>query len=200
MNFTNKHIIQISAYLLLALAITQAVFTVLYVAKLDLSRQFFWGMEGLLFTVLVAFAGTAMVQLKNEQLMWSAIAFSAVLNVIQVSIGVTMFGTFSEASGELEALKPALNGVVGLSFMIYYAAKLLLGLAALAIGMTVMSEGSKLLGGLTACIGSVAIVANAILITFGRDGFLPSGVAGATGVLATLLLAICLIVAARKES
>ncbi len=200
MNFTNKNIIQISAYILLVLAITQAIYTALYIAKLDFSRQFLWGMEGLLFTVLAAFAGAAMVQLKSDQLMWSAITFSAVLNVIQVSVGVTLFGSFSEAAGELGGLKPALSGVVALSFMIYYAAKVLLGLAALAIGMTALSEGRKVLGGATTFIGGIAILANAILITFGREGFLPSGVAGATGVIATLLLAICLIVAARKES
>lgn len=199
MNCSNKRLIQASAYLLLALVINQALYTALYVAKIDVPRQFLWGLEGVLFTVLIAFAGAAMLQLRDNQLMWSAITFSAVLNIIQVSIGVTMFGTFSEAAGELEALKPALGGVVALSFMIYYAAKLLLGLAALSIGMGAMSEGSKVLGGITAGIGGIAVLANATLITFSRDGFLPSGVAGTTGVLATLLLAICLIAAARKS-
>ncbi|MBB6523009.1 thiamine biosynthesis protein ThiC [Pseudoteredinibacter isoporae] len=198
MNFTDKQIIKIVAYLLLVLALTQAAFTALYVSKIELSRQFFWGLEGLLFTVLLAFAGAAMVQLKNEQLGWSAIAFSAVLNVVQVAIGVTMFGTFSESASEVEGLKPALSGVVALSFMIYYAAKLLLGMAALVFGMVTMSDTNKALGGLTALLGGVAMLSNAILILFGRDGFLPSGVAGTSGVLATLFLAFCLISAARK--
>ena len=42
-------------------------------------------------------------------------------------------------------------------------------------------------------VGAVAVFANAILIVFGRDGFLPSAFAGGSGVLATLLLAICLV-------
>ncbi|MCV6621074.1 MAG: thiamine biosynthesis protein ThiC [Cellvibrionaceae bacterium] len=200
MNFTPKQLTQFSAYILLVLALTQVVYTALYVAKLDVPRQFLWGSEGLLFTLLIAFAGAAMVQLKENQLIWSAIAFSAVLNVIQVSVGITLFGSFSEAASEVTGLKPALSGVVALSFMIYYAAKLLLGIAALGMGSALMSEGSKALGGLTALVGGIAVLANAILITFGRDGFLPSSVAGATGVLATLLLALCLIVAARKTS
>ena len=43
------------------------------------------------------------------------------------------------------------------------------------------------------------MLANAILIIAGRDGFLPSGVAGASGMIATLLLAICLISLNRKQ-
>ena len=56
-----------------------------------------------------------------------------------------------------------------------------------------MNQGSKALGGLTALVGAVAMLANAGLIILGRDGFLPSPVAGASGVFATLLLALCLI-------
>ena len=42
---------------------------------------------------------------------------------------------------------------------------------------------------LTALCGLVAIITNAIVIMFGKIGFIPSG---ATGVVATLLLAVCL--------
>ena len=56
-----------------------------------------------------------------------------------------------------------------------------------------MNAGSKTLGGLTALAGVVAIVANSILIIFGRDAFLPPPVAGASGVVATVLLALCLM-------
>ncbi|GAA6151592.1 hypothetical protein NBRC116587_10110 [Pseudoteredinibacter isoporae] len=198
MSFTNRRTVEIVAYLLLVLALTQAIFTALYVSEIKLSRQFFWGLEGLLFTILIAFSGAAMVQLKSEQIGWSAITFSAVLNVIQVAVGVTMFGTFNESASQIEELKPALGGVVALSFMIYYAAKLLLGFAALVFGMATLSEGKRMLGGLTALLGGIAILSNAILITFGREGFLPSGVAGTSGMLATLFLAFCLINAARK--
>ena len=67
MNFTPKQLTQFSAYILLVLALTQVVYTALYVAKLDVPRQFLWGSEGLLFTVLIAFAGAATVQLKENQ-------------------------------------------------------------------------------------------------------------------------------------
>ena len=199
MEFTNKRTILITAYLLLVLAITQAIYTALYVAEIGFSRQILWGLEAVVFTVLVSFAGAALTQAKNYQLGWSAIAFSAVLNIVQVSIGLSLFSSFGKVAGNVEGAQPLIGGVVALSFMIYYAAKVLLGLAALVFGMASLAKGGKTIGGLTALAGVVAMFANGILITFGRDGFLPSGVAGGSGVIATLLLAICLISLYRKE-
>jgi len=199
MEFSNKRTMLITASLLLVLAITQAIFTALYTAEISFSRQFAWGLEAVVFTLLVAFAGATMVQAKNSQLGWSAITFSAVLNIVQVSIGLTLFSSFGKVAGDVEGAQPLIGGVVALSFMIYYAAKVLLGLAAFVFGMTSMAKGGKAIGGLTALAGVVAMFANGILITFGRDGFLPSGVAGGSGMIATLLLAICLISLYRKE-
>lgn len=199
MNFTYTRTVQFTSYLLLALAITQVIYTALYVAEVTPPRQLLWGLEGLLFTILAAFAGSALVQAKYHQLAWSAIVCSAVLNVVQVSIGVTLFVPFREAAGQIEALGPAAGGIVALSFMIYYAAKLLLGLAALIVGMAKMADGGKVLGGSTALFGAIAILSNAILVMFGRDAFLPSAVAGGTGVIATLLLALCLMSIARDD-
>ncbi len=199
MKFTNQQTVQITSYLLLALVATQALYTALYVAEMSVPRQLLWGLEGLLFTVLVVFAGAALVQSKYYQVGWSAIAFSAVLNVVQVSVGLTLFGPFREASSQLEALEPTAGAVVALSFMIYYAAKLLLGFAAVVFGIAKMNGGSKTLGGLTALVGIVAVFANAVLIMFGRDAFLPSPVAGGSGVFATLLLALCLMSADQKD-
>jgi len=199
MEFTNKRTMLITASLLLVLAVTQAIFTALYSAEISFSRQFAWGLEAVVFTMLVAFAGAAMVQAKNSQLGWSAIAFSAVLNIVQVSIGLTLFSSFGKVAGAVEGAQPLIGGVVALSFMIYYAAKVLLGLAAVVFGMTSIAKGGKAIGGLTTLAGVVAMFANGILITFGRDGFLPSGVAGASGMIATLLLAVCLISLYRKK-
>ena len=198
MEFTHKRTTLITASLLLALAITQVIFTALYSAEISFSRQYAWGLEAVLFTVLVGFASTTMVQAKNSQLGWSAITFSAILNIVQVSIGLTLFSTFGKVAGAVEGAQPLIGGVVSLSFMIYYAAKLLLGLAALVFGLSFIAKGGKAIGGLTALAGAVAMLANAVLIIAGRDGFLPSGVAGASGMIATLLLAICLISLNRK--
>jgi len=193
MKSTNIRTVQITSYLLLALAVTQILYTALSAAGISVSRQIFWGLEGLLFTILAAFAGAAMVQAKNYQVGWSAIAVSAIFNMMQASIGATMFQPFREAASQLEVLGSVAGSVVAFSFMVYYAAKLLLGFAALIFGVAKMTAGPKALGGLTALVGVVAMFANAILIVFGRDAFLPSSVAGSSGVLANLLLALCLM-------
>ena len=199
MEFTLKRNVQIVTYLLLALVFTQAVYTALFTMDIAGPRPLIWGLEGVLFTILAAFAGAALVQAGNHHVGWSAIALSAVLNVVQVSIGLKLFGPFGGAAQQVEAMGPLIGAVVAFSFMIYNAAKILLGLAALVFGMAKMNEGSRTLGGLTAAIGVVAILANAIMIVFGRDSFLPSPVAGASGVVATVLLALCLINITRDD-
>lgn len=199
MQFTYKRNVQTVTYLLLALVATQAVFTVLFNAGIAGPRPFIWGLEGVLFTIIAAFAGAALVQTKNYQLGWSAIAFSAVFNLVQVSIGLKMFGPFGAVAQQNEAMAPLIGAVVALSFFIYNAAKILLGIAAIVFGMGKLNAGSKTLGGLTALAGAIALVANAILIIFGRDAFLPPPVAGGTGVVATLLLALCLMNMAHDE-
>ena len=193
MEFTLRRNVRIVAFLLVALVVTQAVFTVLFQKGIAGPRPFLWGLEGVLFTILAAFAGAALVQAKNYHLGWSAIAFSAVLNVVQVSIGLKLFGPFGGVAQQIEGAAPLIGAIVAFSFMIYNAAKILLGLAALVFGMAKMAAGSKTLGGLTALIGVIAVAANSIVIIFGRDGFLPPPVAGASGVVATVLLALCLI-------
>ena len=199
MEFTLKRNAQIVTYLLLALVVTQIVFTILFNAGLSGPGAYLWGVEAVLFPILAAVAGAALVQAKRYHLGWSAIAFSAVLNVVKVSIGLKMFGPFGGVAQGLEAAAPLIGAVVAFSFMVYNAAKILLGLAAVVFGMAKMNAGSKTLGGLTALAGGVAIVANSILIIFGREGFLPAPVAGASGVVATVLLALCLITLVHDE-
>ena len=195
-----KSAAKLVAILLLVAVATQAVYTALYIAQADIPRGWIWGIEGVLFSVLAAYAAAALAQAKDLSLAWSAIAFSAVLNVVQVAVGLTLFGTFREASQAVEGLAPAMGGIVAFSFFIYNAAKVLLGLAAVSFGRAHMQAGAKVLGGLTTAVGGVAIVANAALMILGRSGFVPSPVAGASGVLATLLLALCVLSLARKQA
>ena len=199
MELTLKRTVQITAYLLFTLAVTQVLYTILFRAGIDAPRHLLWGLEGLLFTILAAFAGAAMVQAKNYHVGWSAIAFSAVLNVVQVSIGYTTFQPFREAASQVDGFAPAVGAVFALSFMIYNAAKLLVGLAALIFGMAKMNAGAKMLGGLTAAVGVLAIIANATIVIFGRDSFLPPPIAGGSGVVAGALLAICLMSVVRDD-
>lgn len=192
MDLSHSRTVKILAILLLLAAVTQPIYTALYLGAPEVDRQFLWGFEGLLFVVTAAFAGSALVMAKRYTLGFSAIAFAAVLNVVQVGVGLTQFGPFREAAEANPELGGVAFAVVAYSFFGYNAAKILLGLAALEFGMAKMKAGGKALGGLTALVGAVAFVANTLVMMFGLNGFVPSPVAGGSGVLATLLLALCL--------
>ena len=193
MEFTFNRNAKIVAILLLIAAATQAVYTGLYVAKMDVPRQLLWGGEGILFTIMAAFAGAAMVQSKTNQLGWAAIAAASILNVVQVGVGLTLFGPFSEVAKAVPDAAPLAGGIVAYSFMVYNAAKMLLALALIVLGLSRLGAGSKLLGGASALVGVLAFIANALSMTMGREfaGELP--LAGGLGVLATVLLAVCLL-------
>jgi len=188
MEFSQKQTIQAVAMLLLLTVITQAAYTALYVGAKDLPRLWLWGVEGLVFVLLAALAGSALVQAKQFSLGFSAIFASAILNLVQVGIGLTQFGPFREVAQSVDGLAPAAGGVVALSFFIYNAAKVLLGLAALVFASAEIRNGSKALGVVTFALGSIAIAANAIVMAAGKISGIPSG---ALGVVATLFLAIC---------
>jgi hypothetical protein len=193
MEFTLKRTAQLVAGLLLLAALTQAVYTALYLAEANVPRQLLWGTEGLLFVLLAALAGSALAQAGRLHLAWSAIMAAAVLNVVQVGVGLTLFGPFFEAAGEAEALAPAAGAVVAFSFMVYNAAKVLLALALIVFGADRLVAGSRLLGGASVAVGIVALVSNAASMAAGRDVFGELPLAGGSGVLATVLLAVCLL-------
>lgn len=190
MEFTQKQNVQVISALLFLTVITQAIYTALYATASDLPRQWLWSIEGLVFVVLAAVAGAALVQAKRYALGFSAIFASAILNIVQVGVGLTQFGPFREAAQSVEAIAPAAGSVVAFSFFVYNAAKILLGISAVVFGTAISQTGSKVLGRLTVFLGLTAIATNTIVMMFGRIGVIPSG---ATGVVATLLLAVCLL-------
>ncbi len=199
MEISLKRTVQVIAAMLILAAITQAAYTALYLAKAEVPRQLLWGSEALIFVLLAAFAGSALVEAKRFSLGFSAIAFSAALNVVQVGVGLTMFGPFREAAGAVEGVAPAASSIVAFSFMVYNAAKILLGLAAIVFGMAKMNTGSKALGGITALVGAVAMITNAASMAMGRTVFGEMPLAGGSGVLATVLLALCVSAAVKQD-
>ena len=199
MELTEKQTIKYVGILLLLIAISQPLMTALYIGVPGFDGRMIWGLEGLIFVLLAAFAGSALVMAKNYTLGFSAIAFSAVLNVVQVGIGLTQFGPFREASEANAALGDVAGAVVAFSFFSYNAAKILLAMAAVVFGMGMIGKGKKLFGRAAVTIGAIAFVANAIVLMFGLKGFLPSPVAGGSGVLATFLLAFCLLSISKEE-
>jgi hypothetical protein len=197
--FTQGRTVRIVASLLMLAAVTQSIYTAQYLQAPDVDRKLLWGMEGLLFVVLAAFAGSALAMAKRHRLGFSAIVCAAVLNVVQVAVGLTLFAPFGAMAKANAEFAGVASAVVALSFFIYNCAKMLLGLAAVVFGMARLNAGSKLLGGATALVGTVACVANTLVMMFGLDGFFPSPIAGGSGVVATLLLALCLFGVASEE-
>ena len=196
MEFTHSRTVKIIAIFLLLAAILQPIYTFLYLKAPGVDRQFIWGIEALLFVLLSAFAGAALVQTKRHALAFSAIAFSAVLNVIQVGIGLTQFGPVRKAVKLNADLGSIASSVISFSFFGYNAAKILLGLAAILIGLTLFKSAktlSKSVGGLAVLVGVLAFVTNSVLMMFGLQAdIIPRQLAGGSGVVATLLLALCL--------
>lgn len=198
MELTHHRTIRAIAALLILATITQSVYTALYLAKLDVPRQLIWGTEGVLWPLLAALAGAAMVRAERLTLAFAALAFSAVLNLVQVSVGLTLFFPFGDAAKADPALAPLASAVVAFAFFIYNAAKLLIGFAALLVGFSRASAGSKLLGGVTALVGGVAMAANGLTIAAGSGVLGKIPLAGGSGVLASLLLALCLLGTAQE--
>jgi len=202
MEITFDRTVKFTAWLLILAALSQPIYTALYILAPEVNRGPLWSFEALLFVIMAALAGSALVQAKRLTLGWSAIAMSAVLNVVQVGIGLTQFGPFREVAEVTPDIAPLAGSIVAFSFFGYNAAKVLLGLAALVFGMAKMSDGSKALGGLTALVGMIAMISNAVVMSFGLSmsvtggGLMPSG---ASGVLATVLLAVCLFTLPKED-
>ena len=80
MEFTQKRTLKILAALLLLAAIIQPIYTLLYQMAPEMNRQILWRLEALIFVLMAAFAGAAMVTSdKRYALGFSAIAFSTCL-------------------------------------------------------------------------------------------------------------------------
>jgi hypothetical protein len=189
-----------SALLLLFAAITQAIYTGLAMSGADVPRHVLWGTEAALFALLAALAGAGLAQARAFHLGWSAICAASVLNVVQVGAGLTLFAPFREAAQAMPELAPAASGIVAFSFMVYNAAKALLALAAIVFGAAKIDAGAKVLGGLSVAVGAVALVANMAAMAAGRDMFGAVPIAGGSGVLATVLLSVCLFTLPRASS
>lgn len=199
MEITQGRTVRIVASVLMIAVITQSIYTVLYLQAPELDRKLLWGIEGLLFVVLAAFAGSALAMATRHRLGFSAIAAAAVLNIVQVAVGLTLFAPFAAMAKANAEFAGIASAVVAFSFFIYNSAKMQLGLAALAFGLARLNAGSKVLGGAAALVGAIAFAANTLVMMFGLQGFVPSPIAGGSGVLATLLLALCLFGVARED-
>ena len=68
MEFTQKRTIKTLAILLLLAAVIQPIYTLLYQMAPDVDRQILWRLEALIFVLMAAFAGAAMVTVSYTHL------------------------------------------------------------------------------------------------------------------------------------
>lgn len=158
-------------------------------------RSTIWTAELLLFTGIAIAALPAMVRSESMQLGWSAIAVAGFTNMIQSGIGLSMFLPATSAG---EEFAPIMSTVLAGSFLFYYLAKVVLGLAALLFGLALF-RGENTIGrmiGLASMIaGAIAIALNIAAVRLGL-GAVP--LAGTSGAIATFFAGCAIWYSARE--
>ena len=183
----------IIASLLFAIVITQIIYFSLSSAGADINRPVIWTTEVVAFLAMTVLALARLARAPSASLAWAAIAISGILNVVQLGIGLTMFGPLSDAGDPLAAVFKA---VLASAFFLYFAGKGLFGFAAVVIGAALLKGSGvvKATGGLAIIAGLAAVTLNIAAMVVGMDMVLP---AGAAGTIATLALGISIAVIAR---
>lgn len=180
----------IAGALLLTVATQLFYITVVSGSDVEALRPITWMIEMAAFT-LVSVAALALAgRARTANLVWSAIAVSGIFNGIQVAMGLSMFGPAREAANVEQLFGAILAG----AFFFFFAAKVLLGLAAIALGLAAVKGSglAKIVGGLTVLAGFASVIVNILAMATGMEYTFP---AGATGTAATALLAITILVA-----
>lgn len=179
--------------LLLSVVVTQIIYIVKATYQLDIPGTAIWSVEAVVFLGMTLLGLLAMVQNGQTTLGWAAIAIAGLLNVLQVGIGLAMFGPLADAG---EAMAPVYDAVAAGAFFLYFTGKLLFGLSAIVFGLSlVRSAGTaKIVGGLAIVTGAAAMLVNLCGMTIGMTWLYQ---AGATGTVATLVLAMALMMVRR---
>lgn len=155
-----------------------------------------WSTEA--FAFLIIAVGSFFVAsrgLKNS-LAWVALGLAGVFNTMQIGIGLSMFEPAARAGGDDSGL---FFLFVSGAFFFYYVAKVMIGLAGIAVGLQLLkgaTTGAKVLGGITVLLGLGAAVTNGAAMALGNPVLL---IAGAVGTLATLFVAIAAGKASRQD-
>lgn len=180
---------QVVAVALFVTVVTQVVYITLSNLGIEPNRQVIWSLEVLTF-IAIGIGGLALVPARP--VVGGAVAAGGLLNTIQAGMGLVMFPALADTGAGFGA-------VLAMAFLLYFAAKVALGVAAVAAGLLLWREcdgAARLVGAAAALAGLAAIAANAMAIALEADLTM---VAGAAGTLAALLLAAALVPVMRCE-
>ena len=156
-------------------------------------RPLTWFAELAAFSTITISAWALLARQPRLALVWSALGFAGLLNVLQVGIGLSMFGPALEAGdAEPQLFATVLAG----AFFLYFLAKLVLGAVSVVLGLGALRRpgaAAKGLGSLALLTGAAAIAFNMLAMTDSKTWMFAAGAAG-TGVSA--LIAILLLTSA----
>ena len=188
---TDRKLIRgLSTALLFTVASQIFYITVVSGSENEALRPITWMVELISFSLTTIFAMALTVRRPFQALGWAVIAFAGTLNVIQVAMGLSMFGPALEAG---ETVPQLFAAILAGAFFFYFLAKLLLGGAAVIFGLGAFGASSgwrKALGGVAALAGTAAVAAQLLAMVDAESWRFP---AGATGTAVTALLAMLLL-------
>ena len=197
MDITVHRSAQILALALATTVVTQIFYVVLSNAGVDFSRMIVWTSEAVTFMAIAVCGLVLLARGVSHSVAWAAVALGGAFNLIQVGMGLAMFGPVKDAG---EAMEPAYKAILAGAFFLYFAGKFLFGFAAILIGTSLFKGtdmAAKAVGGLAVLTGLAALITNLLGMAKGIDMVF---IAGAAGTAATLFLAIATFMAAREAA
>lgn len=158
-------------------------------------RSTIWTIELLMFAAIAIASLVGLVRSSDMQLGWSALVVAGLINMVQSGIGLSMFLPATKAG---EEFAPLMGTVLAGSFLFYYLAKAILGLAAVFFGLSLFRNGEsigRIVGLVSLIAGVIAIAMNIAAVRLGL-GAVP--LAGASGAIATFFAGCAIWYSARR--
>ena len=181
---------------LLATVATQIFYiTIVSGSENEMLRPLTWFTELFAF-LLVTVASLALAAKRPDSAgIWAAIGVSGLLNLLQVGMGLSMFSPAMEAS---EAVPQLFAAILAGAFFLYFLAKLVIGLVALALGLGLLRRdtGAAKAGGAVLGLSGLAAIALNLLALVDAKAW--TFAAGGAGTAATALVAAALLLGARR--
>ncbi len=145
-------------------------------------RSTIWTTELVLFTAIAIASLVGLVRSPDMPWGWSALVVGGLINMLQSGFGLSMFLPASKAGADFA---PLMGTVVAGSFLFYFLAKAILGLAALIFGLSLFRK-DKTIGRVVGLVSAIAgVIAIGMNITAVRMGLGAVPLAGASGTIAT---------------
>lgn len=168
------------ALLLLVTVATQIFYIAVVSAAGDDTplRPATWLVELLAFSGIAVTGLTLAVRDTDRAIAWSFVALAGLLNILQVAMGLSMFGPAMEAA---EAVPQLFATILAGAFFFYFFGKVLLAAAAIALCASAVRNGAgttKAIAGLTLLAGGASLVTGFLALVDSKAWMFPAGAAG----------------------